>query len=155
MSVNYGKKFEAKLKEDWLKIPNATIDRLYDPGFGMKGIKNICDFIAYVFPNIYYLEAKTIQGNTFPIANLTQYDKLITKKDIPGIIVGAIIWFRDHSKVIFVPIKTFEQLKKDGKKSINIKMLQTNEYEIVDIPSIKRRLFLDSDYSILQTLGGK
>lgn len=153
MADNYGKAFERKVVQDWLKIPNATIDRLYDPGFGMKGIKNICDFIAYIFPNIYYLEIKTIQGNTFPLSNLTQYDKLITKKNIPGVIAGVIIWFREHEKVLFVPITTFEKLKNDGKKSVNIKMLATNEYEIIDIPSIKKRLYLDSDYSILRNLG--
>jgi len=30
MAQNYGKAFEAKLKEDFLKVDGATIDRLYD-----------------------------------------------------------------------------------------------------------------------------
>lgn len=153
MPENYGKKFEIKLKEDFLKIPGSTIDRLYDPGFGMRGISNISDFIGYVFPNIFYLECKVHKGNTFPIANLTQYDKLLTKKDKKGVIVGAVIWFIEHDKVIFVPIKTFEKLKQDNKKSVNIKMLNDNQYQIIDIPSIKKRVFMDSDYSVLQKLG--
>lgn len=91
MPENYGKKFEAQLKQDFLKIPGSTIDRLYDPGFGMRGVKNISDFIGYVYPNIFYLEVKSKKGNTFPLTNLTQYDKLLTKKNKKGVIAGAVI----------------------------------------------------------------
>ena len=38
-------------------------------------------------------------------------------------------------------------MKKDGLKSINIKTYET--YEHIDIPSIKRRVFMDSDYTIM------
>lgn len=48
--VNKGKKFEAKVKEDFSKIPGISIDRLYDPGFKQKGISNISDFIVYRYP---------------------------------------------------------------------------------------------------------
>ena len=44
MPQNHGKKFEEKFKNDFLKVENATIDRLYDPVGGFRGIKNICDF---------------------------------------------------------------------------------------------------------------
>ena len=56
MSVNYGKAFESKFKEDFLKLPNATIDRLYDVTYGYKNIKQISDYIGYCYPNIFYLE---------------------------------------------------------------------------------------------------
>lgn len=52
MADNYGKKFEAIFKQDFLRLADSTIDRLYDPGFGMRGISNISDFIGYVYPNI-------------------------------------------------------------------------------------------------------
>ena len=149
MADNYGKKFEAIFKQDFLRLADSTIDRLYDPGFGMRGISNISDFIGYVYPNIWYLECKTIKGNTFPLKNLTQYDKLLAKKDIKGVRAGAIIWFRDHDKVIFVPIKTFEQCYNEGLKSINVKMIGDKNYFIIDIPSKKKRTFLTRDYSVL------
>lgn len=155
MANNLGKKFEAQFKNDFLKIPNSTIDRIYDPGFGMKGISNICDFIAYVYPNIYYFECKSKIGNTFPLDNLKQYDKLIQKKNIKGVIVGVILWFIEHDKILFIPIETFEKLKKDEKKSFNIKMVGDNNYPSIEIPSIKKRMFMESDYSVLLNRGGE
>lgn len=152
MSNNYGKKWEQKVKEDFQKIPNATIDRLYDVTTGYKALKNISDFIGYVFPNIFYLEAKSCKGNTFPLSNLTQYDKLVTKVGIPGVRSGAVIWFIDHDVCLYVPISTVTKLKQDDKKSVNIKMINGDEYNIKVVPSIKRRVFLDCDYTILQSL---
>ena len=151
MSDNLGKKFEQKFKEDFiLSFPGGTIDRLYDITLGYKTISQVCDFIGYCYPNIFYLECKTIKGNTFPLSNLTQYEKLLAKRNVTGAITGAVIWFYEHDKVVFVPIKTFERLKIDGKKSVNIKYLENKLYNIIEIPSIKKRVFMDSDYSILK-----
>ena len=152
MALNYGKQFEQKFKEDFLKVPNATLDRLYDTTFGYKSISQICDFIGYIEPNIFYLECKSTQGNTFAISKLTQYDKLKEKVGIQGVRTGVIIWFYDHSKVIYAPISTITTLIADGKKSINIKMLGEKLYNLIEVPSKKKRVFLDSDYSILTTL---
>jgi hypothetical protein len=152
MSTNYGKSFEQKFKNDFLKIPNSTIDRLYDTQNGYKSISQISDYIGYVFPNIFYLEIKSIHGNTFPLTNLTQYNKLVPKEGIKGVRVGVIIWFVDHDQVAYVPISTIKKMKKDGKKSVNVKMLTSDEYNIIIIPSTKKRVFLDSDYSVLLNL---
>lgn len=116
----------------------------------MYGVKNISDFIGYYYPNIFYLELKSHLGNTFPLSNLSQYDKLLPKVGINGVRVGVIIWFIDHDKIYYVPISTIKQMKDDGKKSVNIKDIDT--YRIIEIPSIKKRVFLDSDYSVLFNL---
>lgn len=148
--MELGKAYEAKLKEDFFKIPGATIDRLYDPTNGFHSIANVCDFIAYRYPFIVYAECKTIKGNTFPLANLKQYDKLITKKDVKGAITGVFLWFYEHENcILFVPITTFEKLKLDDKKSFNVKMIDGNEYPSIRIPSVKKRTFYDSDYSVI------
>ena len=152
MAKNYGKAFEAKLKEDFLKVEGATIDRLYDPTSGFHSICNVCDFIGYVFPNVFYIECKSHAGNTFPLANLKQYEKLKTKIGIPGVRAGVIIWFIDHKKVVYVPISTFVKLKEDGKKSFNVKMIGDSEYFSLEIPGKEKRLFIDSDYSVLKNL---
>ena len=153
MATNRGKQFEAKLKSDFLKtVPNSTIDRLYDSVSGFKAISNISDFIAYQKPCIYYLECKSHLGNTFPLTNLTQYDKLKVKVGIPGVRAGVVIWFIDHDRVIYVPISTITKLKQDGKKSVNINKIEEEGYRILNIPSQKKRVFLDSDYSVLSTL---
>ena len=152
MADNVGKKFEQKLKEDFLKIPGATIDRIYDTSNGFRGIKNICDFIGYRYPNIFYFECKTIKGNTFPLTNLKQYDKLLAKKNIKGVIAGVVLWFYEHDKVLFIPIKTFEKLKENNQKSFNIKMVEGQEYPSIVIPSVKKRTFMDSDYTVLLSM---
>lgn len=153
MANNKGKQFEVKFKEDFKRsFPNSTIDRIYDTTNGYKTISNISDFIGYNYPNIYYLECKSHQGNTFPLTNLTQYDKLKAKVGIKGVRAGVVLWFIDHDKVCYVPISTITQLKKDDKKSVNVKMLEDKSYNIYEIPSVKKRVFLDSDYSILADL---
>lgn len=151
MTTNRGKQFEAKMKEDFKKsFPSGTIDRIYDSMTGYLTISNICDFIGYNFPVIFYLECKSHNGNTFPFVNLTQYDKLIAKSGIKGVRAGVIIWFIDHDKVVYVPVKTVKQMKEDNLKSFNITKVD-NKYRYFEIPSVKKRVFLDSDYSILMT----
>ena len=149
MGDNLGKKFEAKFKEDFEKIPGSTIDRIYDVTNGYFGLRNICDFIGYVYPTIFYFECKSINGNTFPLSNLKQYNKLITKKGIKGVKAGVVLWFKDHDKILYIPIETFEKLIEDNKKSYNIKYLNEDEYKVIIIPTIKKRLFLSGDYSVL------
>ena len=148
MAVNRGKQFELKVRQDLSKIQGISIDRLQDAMSGFKHMSNISDLIFYKFPFICYGEIKSHKGNTFPLSNLTQYEKLLAKKGIKGVRAGVILWFIDHDKVLWVPIDTFEKLRKEDKKSVNVKM-DYEEYNIIEIPSQKRRVFLDSDYSIL------
>ena len=152
MAVNYGKKWEQKVKEDFSKISNVSIDRIYDVTNGYKSLSTVSDFIAYMYPNIFYLEAKSCQGNTFPIKNLTQYDKLACKVGIRGVRSGVALWFIDHDIAVYVPTSTFTQLIKDGKKSVNVKMINEGTYNIKVIPSIKKRIFLDCDFTVLRNL---
>lgn len=59
------------------------------------------------------------------------------------------MWFVTHKKIIFVPIETFEQLKAEGKKSFNIKMINDSHYDCLEIPTQERIVFLNGDYSVL------
>lgn len=152
MAVNRGKQFEEKFKRDFSIIPNCSLDRLYDTTNGFKSITNICDFIGYVFPNIFYMEVKSIQGNTFPLRNLTQYSKMVRKVGIKGVRVGVIIWYTEKDRVIYIPIKTITQMIKDQKKSVNIRTIDSDGYRFIDIPSKKKIVFMDSDYSVLLDL---
>ena len=151
--ANKGKKFETKFKEDFKRsFPFGTIDRLYDQMSGYKTIANISDFIGYNYPVIMYLECKSHQGNTFPFSNLTQYEDLTEKVGIHGVRVGVVLWMIDYDSVIYVPIKTITKMKEDGLKSINMRTLNHNDYRYFDIPSKKKRVFMDSDYSVLANM---
>lgn len=150
MAKNYGKEFEAKFKEDFLKLENSTIDRLYDVTTGYKSITQVADYIGYVYPNIFYCECKSHKGASIPMGNITQYDKLKDKIGIPGVRAGVILWLTEKDKVLYIPMSTVKQLKGQGEKSIGIRHLGL--YNIKEIPSIKKRVFMDSDYSILLNL---
>lgn len=152
MAVNRGKQWETKLKEDFSKLSGAYIYRVPDNMSGYKGITGISDFIGYKFPKIFFIEAKTVLGNTFPLTNFTQYDKLMTVPDEKGIHKGVMIWFQDHQDVVYVPVSTITKMKADGKKSVNIKKIDEEGYEYLRIPSVQKRVFLDSDYSVLLDL---
>lgn len=152
MAVNRGKQWEAKLKEDFSKLSGAYIYRVPDNMSGYKGITGISDFIGYKYPKIFFIEAKTVLGNTFPLTNFTQFDKMTAIPAEKGIHRGVMIWFQDHSAVLYVPLSTIAKMKSDGKKSVNIKKIDEEGYDYVRIPSTQKRVFLDSDYSVLLDL---
>lgn len=155
MANNRGKQFEAKLKQDFIAtVPESSIDRIYDSVSGYKAISNIADFIAYKKPYIYYLEAKSHLGNTFPLVNISQYEKLKGKVGIPGVRAGVVLWMVEKSYVLYLPISFITYLKQNEYKSFNIKMIDDADLNkmFLVIPSVKKRVFLDSDYSVLLNL---
>ena len=150
MAANYGKEFEQQFKTDFLKLEGSTIDRLYDTMNGYKSISQVSDFIGYVYPNIFYIECKSHRGASIPMGNITQYDKLKKKIGIPGVRAGVILWLIDKDLVMYIPMSTVKLLKESGEKSIGVRHL--GDYNIKVIPSIKKRVFMDSDYSVLLNL---
>lgn len=150
MAKNYGKEFEQKFKEDFLKIPDSTVNRLYDTMNGYKSIKQVADFIGYTFPNIFYLECKSHRGASIPMGNITQYENLKSKVGIKGVRSGVVLWLVDKDLVLYVPTSTITQMKQDGEKSIGVRHLDT--YNIKQLPSVKKRVFMDTDYSLLTQL---
>lgn len=147
------KAFEERLKEGWLKsFPDGTIVRLYDTTNGYKNIRNICDFIGYAYPNMFFLEAKVHGGASIPFVDIRQYDDLIKKAGIKGVRSGVVLYLYDKEKVFYIPAKTIQKMKSDGKKSVGIKAVEEG-YRIIEIPSKKLRVFMDSDYTILEELG--
>lgn len=152
MSINYGKQFEQRFKEDFIKsFSECSVDRLYDSVSGMYGVKNICDYICYAYPNIFYIECKSHKGASIPFENITQYDKLVTKIGIKGVRTGVILWLIDKEIIFYIPIATIKQMKAEGKKSVGLKAYNDG-YNIKLIPTKKKRVFLEADYSILSEL---
>lgn len=149
MEQSLGKKFETKFKEDFSKIPDSDIERIYDNMSGNRGVRNICDFICYKYPLHFYIETKSCKGKSFPLSNLTQYEKLSAKVGIPGVRAGVVLWLIECDHVVYIPVKTITKLKEEGKKSFSVKMIDDPEYRSIDIPSIKLRTFMNSDYSVL------
>ena len=150
MARDYGKPFESQFKSDFLKLEGSSIDRLYDVMNGYKSIKQISDYIGYVYPYIFYLECKTHKGASIPFDKITQYENLKKKVGIPGVRSGVVLWLYEKDKVFYIPTNTITQIMNDGEKSVGLRHI--GKYRMIEIPSTKKRVFMDSDYSVLMQL---
>lgn len=141
MAENVGKKFEARIKKAFECVEGVSIDRIHDQTTGYAGSTNICDFIVYKKPYEYYIECKTIHGNTLPLGNIThnQWSGLIEKSQINGVRAGVIVWFVDKDITMYVPIQTLQALEKQGYKSVHY----TLTAGVVHITGKKKRVFFD------------
>ena len=98
------------------------------------------------------LECKETNEGTINFAKIPQLDRTEGLKDFIGIKdvqPYIIVWFRKFDKVIAVPAAEDIRKKKDGHASISLKMLNDKSYYIIELPSLKLRTFLDTDYTYL------
>lgn len=152
MAVSRGKDFERIIRESFEKIPGVSVDRLHDQTTGYRGSQNICDFIVYKAPYQYYIECKSVHGNTLPFKNITdtQWGGLLEKSQIDGVRAGIICWWIDRDKTFFIPIEYLELLRLDNLKSIHVGMAQSaysekKEKFPIEIRGKKKRIFFDYD----------
>ena len=147
----YGKRFEQKFSLDWKKcFPGTFFYRLADQVSGYKTTsQNPCDFLAMNNGFLWMLECKETTEGTLNFAKIPQLDRLKEFLPLKDIQAYIIIWYRSHDKVIACPAAEALRMKKDGLKSISLKMLEDKSYYIIDLPSTKLRTFLDTDYTIL------
>lgn len=145
MAINRGKQFENLLKEQFEKIPNISIDRLYDITTGYKNQNNPCDFIVYKDGTLNYFECKAIHGNTLNFKSHireNQWDKLLKKSWIPGVNAGIICWFIDLDKTYFIDIEYLDYLKEQGNKSFNA-ISDIDKIPVIEIKGKKKKVFFE------------
>ena len=150
MAVNRGKKFEEVIKEAFEKVPNTSVVRLHDQTNGYLGGRNHCDFIVYHKPLEYHIECKSVHGNTLPFTNITdnQWEGLLEKSKIKGVVAGVICWWTDKDVTKFIPIQVLEALKDCNYKSLRYDYYVLNvDMPIIDIAGKKKRVFFDYDMS--------
>ena len=163
MGINRGKLFEDDIREALLRVPDISLDRMYDQMSGFKGSTNICDFIAYHCPNQFYFECKSCYGNTLSInsndpkrrygdISNAQWEGLLKKSEIPGVTAGYFIWFIDHDMTLFVSAQTMKTIKDAGNKSFNINHLKYYNGEFYIVPGKKKRVRFD--YDLIDFIGG-
>ena len=157
MKVNRGKEFEAQVEKAFQVIPDVSIDRIHDQTSGYKGSSNICDYIVYKWPNQYYIECKSCYGNTLSIhsnnpkhkyGDITnkQWEGLLEKSTIKGVIAGYFVWFIDHDTTVFVSANGMNSVKLRGEKSLHINKLKSlSESDWSMIPGKKKRVFFEYD----------
>lgn len=152
MATNKGKAWEDKFRQDWRRcFPNSFMFRLKDQMTGYKETSgNPCDFLC--FPGngeLFLIECKEHKGASIPFTAIPQYDRLLEYQGLPGVRAGVVLWLSDKDRVFWISIEEMEKMVKDGKKSIGLKMFEDKSYNIIEIPSIKKRVYLDSDYTVL------
>jgi hypothetical protein len=153
MAVNRRKQSEDVIKEGFERVHNVSIDRLHDQTTGFKGSTNICDFIVYQKPFQYYIECKSIHGNTLSIfgtkpenkyGNITnkQWEGLLEKSKIYGCVAGIMCWWVDRDVTLFIDIRLLQLLREGGYKSIRYDL---DDSLVISVPGTKKRVFFDYD----------
>lgn len=153
MGTNRGKQFEDIIKSAFLKVPEVSIDRLHDQTNGYRGSSNICDFIVYKKPYEYYIECKSVHGNTLSISgndfkhkhgNITnvQWDGLLEKCKIQGVHGGIICWFITKDTTKYFPIEMLQDLYEQGRKSVRF---DEPDKRAFNIDGVKKRVFFNYD----------
>ena len=116
---NLGKKFEAIIGDSFRAMTDVSVDRIPDQTMKFKDRKNVSDYIVYKYPHQYYVECKSVHGNTLPIANITQLESLWIKEVLTkGVISGVMCWWVDKGITRWIPVEEIVKRKLDGKKSI-------------------------------------
>ena len=174
MAKNRGKKFEDIVKQAFERVPEVSVDRLHDQTTGYLGASNICDFIVYRKPFEYYIECKSVHGNTLSIHSIpkadksgvlhgfygnitdTQWDGLLEKSKIPGVTAGVMCWWVDKDVTLFLPIQILVDAREMGHKSVRYdfnfgKVVMGDDFRIaktirvVPVIGTKKRVFFDYD----------
>lgn len=146
MGVNRGKDFEDCIREACEAVPDTSVTRLIDPQAGYAGVRNICDFIVYKYPTQFFLECKSIKGNTLNFkSDITknQWDGLLEQSKVRGVVAGVVVWFIDHDQTIFVPIQNLEEMRQLGEKSFNVTKWSIDDW--FHIPGRKKRVYFEYD----------
>ena len=146
-----GKDAERKIKE-WLDRPDEgyCFDRLPDQMTGFYGSSNICDFILFKSPYMYYIESKATWSDRFDFSMLTanQHDRLLEKSKIENVYGYVIVLFASYKRAFIIDIQDIVYLENEkNKHSLNITKIDKWNIpykEIKTIPNNRKKL-LDYD----------
>lgn len=156
-STDIGKKFENRFKKDYQRcFPNTMIYRLPDQqsGYAGGGSQNPCDFFCYPGNLVLMVECKAHKGASIPFSAIPQYDRMLDYKGLHKNHPGVVVWFYEKDTVIWVSIEEMEKMVLDGEKSIGLRMVDEKKpykkaYNIIILPSVKLRAFMETDYNYL------
>lgn len=150
--TDLGKKWEEQFKLNWSKcFPDTFIFRLKDNMNGYKETSgNPCDFLCFPGNNkLFMIECKEHKGASIPFTAIPQYERLLKYKDCPNVYPGIMLWLSEKDLIMWISINEMEKMVKDGEKSIGLRMLKNKSYNIIEIPALKKRVYLEPDYTIL------
>lgn len=151
--ADIGKKWEAVFKRDWEKsFPGSFNYRLPDQVSGYKTTsQNPCDFLSFAEQILLMIECKAHAGASLPFSAIRQFDKLVSYTKIKDVFPGVLLWLYEKDIVLWISAEDLKKMRMAGKKSVGIKALDDQAYNIIQIPSKKKKVFLESDYQYLVT----
>lgn len=132
MANNLGKAWE-DIVEEWLKENNICYDRIHDQMSGKKGSTNVCDYDAYIYPHMYYLECKECASSLFNmLQNISEYQwiRMLQKDTFPGVRAGYVIWMSGANRAFWVSPLTLNLYYSAGKKSVSVDDLEAGGIEL-------------------------
>lgn len=154
--TNLGKKAEKKI-ELWLDKPDEgfCFDRLPDQQTGFFGSSNICDFTLFRAPNFYYIESKATWEDRWEFNTLkrecrdgkTQYGELLKKSKIAKVTCYVAVLYASYKRAFLFNIRDIHEMDIAGKKSLNIKKINSWKIPYVEIKTVpSRQELLDYDF---------
>ena len=132
-----GKEFEKHLKKALVEVPDSYTLRLTD-SFGFT--ENPSDFIFFKGGILYLLEAKSHEGNVFPLKMISPNQWKYLNVSVSGVKSYVIIWFVSHDITRLFDFKYLLGAKENDVKSIRY----DDEHGIV-VPAIKKRTYFEYD----------
>lgn len=126
MADNLGKVWE-DIVEEWLVQNNVCYDRIHDQMSGKKGSQNVCDYDAYIYPHIYYIECKECASSLFNmLQNISEYQwiNMLKKDTFPGVRAGYVIWMSGDRRAFWVSPLALNLYYSAGKKSVTVTDLE-------------------------------
>ncbi len=120
MPENLGKDWEGIVQE-WLEQNKICFDRIPDQMSHKKGSKNVCDYIAYIYPHLYYIECKECASDRFNmLSNISEYQwlKMLEKDNVSGVRAGYVIWMSNDNRAFWVSPFALELYYTAGRKSV-------------------------------------
>lgn len=144
--MNKGKQFENVIRNSFESVPDTSVIRLPDPVQGYLGYRNICDFIVYHYPTQYFIECKSVSGDRFPFANITdnQWKGMLQMSKLKGVRAGIICWFINRDVTLFIDIRLLQELRDSDCKSIRYDDYRYNNM-VYKLDGKKKRIFFDYD----------
>ena len=107
--------------------------------------RNICDFICYKQPNIYYIESKATWKDRFDFTMIEDHQKqgLLAKSKISGCFGWVIVLFATYKRAFRLDIQDIYKLEESGVKSLNVTKIDKWAIpykELSTVPSNRKQL---------------
>lgn len=152
MPISRGKQFEGVIRDAFKAVDDTSVYRLQDSMGGYGGVANICDYIVYHYPYQYFIECKSVHGNTLPFSNISknQWDGMLKMSKIKGVHAGVMCWWIDKDITKFIPIQFLQQAKDKHFVSLPSDyekkwILSDFDYQPYNINGEKKRVFFNYD----------